>query len=490
MASLKAKTVSGFKWLVVNNVLQRVISVATFAVLARILEPSTFGLFAMAFIAIDGLSLFKSFGLDGGIIQKKDAPEKAYHTAFFIIAAMGSLLALICFALAPLIGAFFSNGELGSIVRALGVVFIVSGFGRVPSAILTRHLRFRLISIVALVGAIVNSVFAILFALMWQNVWSLVGAYVIRHSTMAVLSWYFSGYRLKREFDWGLAGELFGFGKFLIGLSALSYLWGNISNMVIGKLLGVAAVGYYTLAANIGNFINSHFTNVISRVMFPAYSALQNDRESVAHAYLKVVKFVMMLTLPYSVALICLAQEFTLTIYGEKWLSIVPVMRFLGFVQMAAPIYFTGSPVFQGCGRPDYDFKLNGISLLFFVPMMAVLTHRFGLMGTVAAAIVNIWVFTPISVYYVHKIIGFSFAQFFKQLVPALLCSLAMFFAIFAVKGFLAAHPSLFRFELNHFVLLSLLCAVGLFTYGISYFIVDRESAIEVRNMIFKLEKA
>ncbi len=490
MASLKEKTVSGFKWLVVNHVLQRVISVGTFAVLARMLEPSTFGLFAMAFIAIDGLSLFKSFGLDGGIIQKKDAPEKAYHTAFFIIAAMSLLLALICFGLAPSIGAFFANVELGSVIRALGVVFIVSGFGRVPSAILTRHLRFRLISVIALVGSIVNSIFAILFALIWPNVWSLVGAYVIRHSTMAVLSWYFSGYRLKWEFDWGLARELFGFGKFLIGLSAVSYVWANVSNMVIGKLLDVAAVGYFTLASNIGNFINSHFTHVISQVMFPAYSALQNDRESVGRAYLKVVKFVMMLTLPYSIALICLAREFTLTIYGERWLSIVPVMRFLGFAQMVAPIYFTGSPVFQGCGRPDYDFKLNSISLLLFIPTMALLTQMFGLMGTVAAAIVNIWVFTPISVYYVHKITGFSFAQFFRQLVPALLCSLAMFFAILAAKVFLGTHPSLFRVELNHFVLLALLCAVGLFTYGIAYLIVDRDSAIEVRNMIFKLEKA
>src|SRR3989338_530231 len=145
MITLKQKTVSGFKWLLVNNILQKVISVGTFAILARILEPSTFGLFAMAFIAIDGISLFKTFGLDVGIIQKKNIPEKANHTAFFIILGLSILLAFICFGLAPFVGTFFNNHELGSIIRALGVVFVMSGFGRVPSAVLTKQLRFKLI---------------------------------------------------------------------------------------------------------------------------------------------------------------------------------------------------------------------------------------------------------------------------------------------------------------------------------------------------------
>ena len=359
MITLKQKTVSGFKWLLVNNILQKVISVGTFAILARILEPSTFGLFAMAFIAIDGISLFKTFGLDGGIIQKKNIPEKANHTAFFIILGLSILLAFICFGLAPFVGTFFNNHELGSIIRALGVVFVMSGFGRVPSAVLTKQLRFKLISIIALIGSIVNCFFAVIFALLWPNVWSLVGAYVIRHSVMAFLSWYFSGYRLKWEFDLKLAKELFGFGKFLLGLSFISYVASNASNVIIGKILGAAAVGYFTLAYNIGNFINNQFTYTISRVMFPAYSAVQDDRKIVGQAYLKVVKFIMMLSLPYSIALICLSKEFVLTIYGERWLSIVPLIRLLGFVQMVAPIFFTGSPVYQGCGRPDYDFKLN-----------------------------------------------------------------------------------------------------------------------------------
>ena len=135
----------------INNVLQKVISIATFAILARMLTPSTFGLFAMAFIAIDGLSMFKTFGLDGGIIQKKDSPEAANHTAFVLIESMSVVLFITCFSFAPLVAKFFNNPALGSILRALGIVFILGGLGKVPSAILTRSLRFRLISMIDLI---------------------------------------------------------------------------------------------------------------------------------------------------------------------------------------------------------------------------------------------------------------------------------------------------------------------------------------------------
>src|SRR3989338_5575758 len=114
MITLKQKTVSGFKWLLVNNILQKVISVGAFAILARILDSSTFGLFAMAFIAIDGLGMFKTFGLDAGIIQNKNAPDAANHTAFFLIQVMGVALFLVCFAFAPVAAQFFNHPEIGS----------------------------------------------------------------------------------------------------------------------------------------------------------------------------------------------------------------------------------------------------------------------------------------------------------------------------------------------------------------------------------------
>ncbi len=490
MASLKVKTVSGFKWLVINNVLQKVISIGTFAILARRLEPSVFGLFAMAFVAIDGLSMFKTFGLDGGLIQKKNAPESANDTALFLIEGMSIFLFIICFAFAPLIAKFFNNPQLGSVVRALGVVFILGGLARVPSALLTKSMRFRLISVIDLTGSTVNCVFAVIFSLISPSVWSLVGAYVIKQTMMTLLAWYFSGFRFKWRFDFKLAHELFHFGKYLMLLSIVSYIGGNINNIVIGKMLSVAMVGYYTLASNIGNVINVQFTHIISRVMFPAYSALQDDREDLKRAYLKTIKFITIFSFPFCIALISLSREFVLTLYGQKWMTIIPLIQLLGFAQILAPIFIACGSLYRGCGKPSYDFRINLACLCLQIPLMIILTKNFGLTGTVAAGIITVTIFSPISVFLAQKLVGFKWLEFFIQLIPSAFCSLVMFSVIFLVKRFLDVSSSFTSSTFHNFISLGFFSLVGILAYAGTFFIVDRPTSLEVKRMIFDLNKA
>lgn len=488
MPNLKERTVSGFKWLVINNILQKMLSIGTFAVLARILEPSTFGIFAMAFVAIDGVGIFKTFGLDGGIIQKKDCPEEANHTAFFLIQAISVSLFLLFFVLTPLVADFFNYTGLKSILRALGIVFVLGGLGRVPSALLTRSLRFRLISTIDLIGAAVNSLFAILFAYLSPTVWSLVGAYLIKQSVITGLAWHFSGYQLRWHFDKKIAAELFSFGKFLIGLSVLWYLGSNLNHLVVGKLLGAAALGYYAMAVNATNFINNQFTHIISRVMFPAYSAIQDDLETLKRAYLKTIKFISMLSLPFSVVLICLADEFVLTLYGEKWLSIVPLIRWLGFGQIAAPILIASGSLFRGSGRPDYDFRINLFQLCIQVPLAIFFTKIGGLVGAAAAGLVCLAVMGPINLYLVRKITQVKFREFMAQLLPAASCSLIMLIAILLLKNLFRTHSLISLPPLSHFMVFGLLAAAGILAYAISFFFIDRPATLEVRRLLFKFK--
>ena len=487
MASLKHKTVSGFKWLVLNNILQKVISIGTFAILARRLEPSVFGLFAMAFVAIDGLSMFKTFGLDGGLVQKKNAPESASDTALYLIEGMSIFLFIICFIFAPFIAKFFNNPQLGSIVRALGVVFILGGLARVPSALLSKSMRFRLISVIDLTGSTVNCVFAVIFSLIWQNVWSLVGAYVIKQTMMTLLAWYFSGFRFKWRFDFQAARELFHFGKYLMLLSIVSYIGANINNIMIGKLLSVTMVGYYTLASNIGNIINTQFTHIISRVMFPAYSALQDDRSDLKRAYLKTVKFITIFSFPFCVALISLSKEFVLTLYGPKWTNIIPLITLMGFTQMLVPIMIECGSLYRGCGKPKYDFRINLAYLCLQIPLMIILTKNFGLIGTVIAGMMAVSIISPISLSIAKRLVNFSWPEFFGQLIPAAFCSLVMFFVIFFMKRILEVSSGTSS-SFHNFILLGFFSLVGLLAYIGTFLIIDRRTSLEVKQMIFNLK--
>ena len=490
MLSLKERTVSGVKWQVINNVLQKVISVGTFAVLARILEPSAFGLFAMAFVAIDGLGMFKTFGLDAGIVQKKDSPESAQHTAFFLIQGMGVALFLLCFAFAPFAGYFFKNQEVGSILRALGVIFIMTGFGRIPAAILTKHMRFRLMSIIELVGSTVNCFFAIIFALVSPTVWSLVWAYLIKQVTMTGLTWYFSGYRMKWQFDSRIAKELFHFGKYMIGISLLWYVGSNAGNTIVGKILGATALGYFALASNIGNFINTNFTYIVSRIMFPAYAAIQDESEAIKRAYLKTVKYISMFSIPFSVTLICLGKEIMLTLYGPKWLPAVPLVQLFGVIQMIVPIVICSGSLFRGCGKPGWEFNMTLWRLLVGIPIGIFFTLKWGLIGAVVAGIVGNAIFTPINIYLDWKLVKFTFKEFFEALQPSIVCSIVMTLTVVLVKNAFFLNSILAKMVSQNFVQLLVFGFVGLLAYLAAFFCIDRRTVFEIKQMLFQFERA
>ena len=490
MVSLKQRTVSGIKWLVINNVLQKVISVGTFAILARILEPSVFGLFAMAFIAIDGLGMFKTLGLDAGIIQKKQTDEAANHTAFFLIQGIGIVLFGLCYASAPFAAHFFNRPEIGSILRALGVIFIMSCFGRVPAAILTKEMQFRLMSVIELIGSTLNCFFAIIFALISPTVWSLVWAYIIKQMTMTGLTWYFSGYKMKWQFDPKIARDLFSFGKFMIGLSLLWYVGSNVGNTVVGKMMGATALGYFALAGNIGSFINQNFTVIVARIMFPAYSALQGDPETIKRAYLKTVKFISMFSIPFAITLICLAKEIVLTLYGPKWLPTVPLLRLFGVTQMVVPITICSGSLFRGCGKPKWEFNVTLLNLLIRVPSLIIFTKLWGLTGAVIAGIVVTCVLTPTNVMLDRKIVQFSYREFFTALIPSILCAVIMAASILVVKTTFIFYPFLAHVLSQNFIQLFIFGLAGLAAYLGAFVWIDRPSAFEMLGLIFKFEKA
>lgn len=489
MDALKHKTVSGVKWLAANNILQKVISVATFAVLARILSPSIFGLFAMAFIFIDALNLFWTLGVDGALIQRKEQEDHAKHTAFFMILGFGFLVFLACMVLAPVAGMFFRNESVVSVIRGLGIVYISGCLTRVPNAILTREMRFRLMSVIQLIGSIVNSVFAIIFALLYPSIWALVWAYLLKQLVMTVLSWYFSGYRVRLAFSPVIAKELSGVGKFMWGQTVFQFVSQNLDKIVVARMLGAISMGYYALAYNVSNFTQTHFVSLVSRVLFPTYSNIQHQEDLLKRAYLKALHFVAMVSIPYGFFLIFLAKEFVSAIYGPKWLEVIPLIQLFGFFQLFLPIFECSNPVFMGCGKPQHSYQLRLFGFLVKLPLIFILAKYFGLPGVIVAALGSDLLFIPLNYYWIRSLIGFTGQEFIKQLYPSLISALMMIGVIGVTKYFLTSHP-LPMMEFKNAIVLGGFSLLAVFSYLAAFFVIDRSSVMEVKQMVLKLERS
>ncbi|MBU3758784.1 MAG: lipopolysaccharide biosynthesis protein [Candidatus Omnitrophica bacterium] len=487
LVSLKKKTVSGFKWQIVLQVAAKGLSVVTFAFLARILDPSVFGLFALAFVAIDGLSLFKSFGIDAGLIQRKEDSEEVRSTAFWLVMVSGFLMGIFCLAAAPLAAAFFKNPEAQSVIQALALVFVINGFGKVPSALLTRQMRFRTISLIQLAGGCVNSAAAVGFALISPSIWSLVWAYLIKTAVMDVLSWKCSGFRLKFIFSKSVARDFWSYGSVLMAGGIARFLTENLNAIAVGRMLDTTKVGYLALANNVASFINTHFTYLILRVLFPAYASVQDDPSELKRIYLKVLKYICYFTVPFCAALALLAHDLVLTLYGEKWLLIVPVMQAACAVQLLASISCGAGPVFMACGRPKYALHVTLAGLALRIPLLIVMTRAGGLMGAVCSDLAVNLILLPMNAALVKKSVPFRWSEFVTAILPAASASACMAVGL-VLGGWFAGSTASGRLENSPLLRLLFGAAVGGSAYAASLWCFHRQDFFEIIRLIFRSE--
>lgn len=481
MPTLKQQTVSSVKWLVGSSFLQKGIQFSATIVLARILGPKDFGLFALAFVAIDALGLFKSMGFDSALIQRKDEVEKAANTAFFIIPLLGIVLYLILSISAPWIGKFMNNMSVISVIRALGIIFIISCFGRVPAALMEKRMQFRQISIIEISTVIVYSVSAVVFALFKFGVWSLVYAYILKTLNQNILTFIYSKWRPKLEFDKKIALEMFHFGKFVFLGAIVWFLKMNLDNLLVGKFLGVAALGLYAIAFNIANFGADYFGNKVARVIFPTYSKLQSDLYDLKSATLKTLKYISIIAIPFSIALFLLSGEFLRFFYGERWIGATNVLRILAFAGIFNTLPAGMSVAFLACGKPKLGFWITTFQVAIFFIFIYPMAKLFGINGVGVVVTLSGFIAFIITLIWAMKLLSMELKQVCLSFRPALIASLFMAFGIVFLQIVISYFHKLAQSHYS-FILLSLSAVV---IYGFLLFKREGQLLKEMKELMF-----
>ncbi len=438
MASLKIKTISGIKWTFAGSITQRILSFGATVILARILTPADFGLFALAFVMIDGFGIFKSLGFDSALVRRKDEDiHKACNTAFFLIPTMGLILFIILFILAPIGAKFLNHPDVANIIRALAIIFVISCFGKVPQTILYRDMKFKYKSVAEVSATATYVVTAVVLALTNHGVWSLVIAYILKNVVQISIEWCFSGWKPKFEFDKTVAWDMFHFGKFVLVGGIIGFLYSNLDNIVVGKLLGVTMLGYYAIAMNASNMLNDYILGRVGLIMYPAYSKIQEDLDDVKQVMLKAIKYISFIAFPFSFGLFIFAPDILRLVFGQKWLPATNILRILAFVGMFRSLGSAFFPVFLARGKSKADFQVSLVQVALFFVLVVPLAYKFKLGGVgLAVLLASISSFT-IALFRIKRILRVGPLMIFKAIRPAFICAVSMSIVTTILKFFI-----------------------------------------------------
>jgi len=470
--SLSKTVARGGIWIFGLRIVNRGFALIRTIILARLLAPHDFGLFGIAVLAISTIETFSQTGFQAALVQKKNNIESYLDTAWTISAIRGIILFLILFSSAPIIAKFFDSAQVTLIIKVIAVSTLLSGFRSISIVFFQKQFEFNKQFYYEISATFVGLTVAIILAFILRNVWALVWGELVANFVRVFMSYIIYSYRPRIKLEKEKIHKLFGFGKWVMGSSMLSFLIIQGDDIFVGKMLGVTVLGLYQMAYLISNLPTTEITHVISQVTFPAYSKLQDNLPKLRESYLKVLQLTAILSFPIAGLIFALAPDFIKIFLGEKWMPMVPAMQIMVLFGLIRSIGATTGPIFDAVGRPDIGTKIIMAKFIIFAVIIYPFIDTWGIVGAAWATVLNALIMNPVADYQVIKIIRCTIWIFCKSLIIPFINTTFMLAILFSLKKFLI--PSITSF--NFLVLI----LVGFSVYFFATFIFDKALGYEL----------
>jgi len=431
----RQQTLNGISWSVAGQIGQQALRLLIGVVLARLLSPREFGLVSMVTVLSGFALVFQELGFGAAIVQKKGVEQDHLCSVFWLSLVSGSSLTILFVIVAPLVADFYGEPVLLPLTMLIAFNFLFSSLGTVQQNLMVKALEFRALTFVNLVSIGLSGGVAIVLAFSGLGVWSLAVHSVSASILTAGILWKLSDWSPQFVFRWSALRELFGFSISLAGTQTLNYWARNVDNLLIGRFLGTAPLGLYSRAYSFLLFPISNVSNVISRVMFPSLSRIQEDRLKVKRVFLRVTKVIALVNFPLLLGLLAVATPFVLALFGSQWSEMIPLVRLFSLLGITQSIGTLNGNLYLSQGRADLQLKVG-----VFLKPIKVLSIIFGLQWGVTGVAVCYTIASLLTAYpafyFAGRLVGLTYLEVVRNLSPVFLCSAAMASCVWAV-GFL-----------------------------------------------------
>lgn len=446
MERIGLKVVRSGIWSLGGNWSSRVLGIIKVIILARLLSPIDFGLIGLAILSVNVLNVFSETGVEAALIQKDKIARAELDTAWTIAIGRGLLLFILLFLSAGWVASYFDNMTLKPVLRVMSVTFLLGGFTNIGIICFQKELEFKKKVILDSAADIAGAVSAVILALYSGNVWALVAGAITWVTVKCLASYWLHPYRPKISWDWPVAKSLLNFGKHIFWISIVTFIVTCGDDALVGKLIGITVLGFYTMAYNIANIPVSSLAAIIGRISFPAYSLLEKEVERLRAAFLQVFEATVIILLPLTGLIILLAQDFTLACLGQKWLPMVPALKVLCLLGLFRGISNLFAPVQLAMNKPNIQSRIKTIELLAFIILVYPLTVKWGLIGASWGVTLIYAISALVNTIYTSRLLSPLGMNLVKSLIFPFTVLVILTFNILIAMNFMSSEIMHFRF--------------------------------------------
>lgn len=428
--------VSGITWSAFERFSVQGIQFVVFVLMARILEPTDYGLVSMLALFIVIAQLVAEGGLSQAIIRKLDRTQEDCSTSFFVNVAIGLGLYLLLFALAPTIARFYDERELVGLLRVLALCVVVQSTLVVHRAILTSRLDFRTQAKSTLVGALVSGMVGLFMAYNGFGAWALVGLQLSNQTATALTLWLVTGWRPAWRFSTGSFRSLFGFGSKLLACNVLECLFQSMYTLTIGKVFSAFALGCYSNARQLGSISSENLSKIVQRATFPMFCNFQEDPARLRGGVEDYIRLSAFFISPLMLGLAAVAEPLTVALIGPQWLYTARLLRILCLSFMLYPLNEINYMVLEVKGRGATYLRLRAFSVIcggvFLFGMLP-----FGLSAVCCGLFAGSVITFAVNATVAGASIGLGLSRQVKAVSPAIVSSVVMAAVVYGVQSIL-----------------------------------------------------
>lgn len=400
-------------WVFAEQWTSKFVSIALFAVLARILNPSDFGLVALATSVIAIVQVFVNSGFSKALIQKRVLTDDDSTTAFWTSLALSIVLYAALILTAPLISQLFSQPQLRPILIVLGAVLPLSALSRTPAALLARDFQFASLSVRTVIATLVGAVVALPLALAGAGVWALVGQALTEALVAVVVLWSSTAWRPKLRYSVDSLRSLWRTGLSLLGIELLDTIQSNMDKLVIGVMFSTSDLGVYALAQRVGLILQEVMTSVMTKVSLTTFSRAQEDIPRVARIFRQMTYATATISFPAFAISAALATQIIPFMFGPGWEAAIPLVWILAGGWAFAAIAMYDRSALVGTGYAGAAFWLAFVQNLISI-LLVFLFAPLGIIGIALsrAARISTW---PIRLIVLRRLIGLRVLRYLLQ---------------------------------------------------------------------------
>lgn len=402
-------------------------------ILARLLDPNTYGTVAIVTVIISLLQVFIDSGLGNALIQKKDSDYIDFSTVFYFNIAVCSLMYIVLYISAPYIEMFYSMSDLTPIIRVLGITLIISGVKNIQQAYVSKNMMFKKFFFATIGGTIGSAFIGIVMAYQGFGVWALVVQNLFNNLVDTIILCLTVRWRPALKFSYSRLKELFGFGGKLLVTSFLENLYNDINQLIIGKQYTSTQLAYYNKGKQFPYYVVTNINSSLKSVLFPVFSEAQDDLIYLKSITRKSIQLSNYLLSPIIIGLAACAETFVSCLLTDTWLPCVIYLRLFCICYLFQPIQTTNKNAIKALGKGDILLKTQlivrfvGIALIIWAIKWGVIAI------TLAVVFTNLFEQILLATEN-KKLLQYGYVDQFVDMFPAIAMSLVMGTVVYCMQ--------------------------------------------------------